>query len=173
MDLQARVSAVIRQHVRRGDRLVAGLSGGVDSMVLVDVLRRLSRKIGCALAAVHVNHQINPAAGRFSCKRAQKGVSGPLARPAKRHYTFARRRLDRTRSVATSTAHQAHKALIFRLFCSLRLSVRTPPFHGGESGSIPLGSAIQPSIILFSFQFLSISPNGLRRFGKTCSLYGH
>jgi hypothetical protein len=27
------------------------------------------------------------------------------------------------------------------LFCSLRLSVRTPPFHGGESGSIPLGSA--------------------------------
>lgn len=28
-----------------------------------------------------------------------------------------------------------------RAFCSLRLSVRTPPFHGGESGSIPLGSA--------------------------------
>jgi hypothetical protein len=27
-------------------------------------------------------------------------------------------------------------------FRSLRLSVRTPPFHGGESGSIPLGSAI-------------------------------
>src|SRR4249920_3314469 len=26
-------------------------------------------------------------------------------------------------------------------FRSLRLSVRTPPFHGGESGSIPLGSA--------------------------------
>src|SRR3954452_40092 len=39
-------------------------------------------------------------------------------------------------------AHHAHKALIFRLICSLRLSVRTPPFHGGESGSIPLGSAI-------------------------------
>ena len=27
------------------------------------------------------------------------------------------------------------------VFRSLRLSVRTPPFHGGESGSIPLGSA--------------------------------
>jgi hypothetical protein len=38
-------------------------------------------------------------------------------------------------------AYQAYNALIFRLFCSLRLSVRTPPFHGGESGSIPLGSA--------------------------------
>src|SRR5665213_438067 len=29
-------------------------------------------------------------------------------------------------------------------FRSLRLSVRTPPFHGGESGSIPLGSATAP-----------------------------
>jgi hypothetical protein len=43
--------------------------------------------------------------------------------------------------LAANTAHQAYNALIFRLFCSLRLSVRTPPFHGGESGSIPLGSA--------------------------------
>lgn len=30
-------------------------------------------------------------------------------------------------------------------FRSLRLSVRTPPFHGGESGSIPLGSATPPA----------------------------
>src|SRR6185437_7716887 len=30
-------------------------------------------------------------------------------------------------------------------FRSLRLSVRTPPFHGGESGSIPLGSATVPA----------------------------
>lgn len=29
---------------------------------------------------------------------------------------------------------------------SLRLSVRTPPFHGGESGSIPLGSATPPEV---------------------------
>ena len=72
----------------------------------------------------------------------KNGFFGRLARPAKRHYTFARRRLDPTRLSATNTAHQSHKALIFRLFCSLRLSVRTPPFHGGESGSIPLGSAI-------------------------------
>ena len=65
-DLPARVSAVISQHVRRGDRLVAGLSGGVDSVVLVDVLRRLSGKAGFQLAAVHVNHQINPAAARWA-----------------------------------------------------------------------------------------------------------
>src|SRR3954470_10142647 len=72
----------------------------------------------------------------------ENGVFRRLARPAKRHYTFARRRLDWTCSLAINTAIHAHKALIFGCFCSLRLSVRTPPFHGGESGSIPLGSAI-------------------------------
>ena len=38
---------------------------------------------------------------------------------------------------------------------SLRLSVRTPPFHGGESGSIPLGSAKQ-SIQYVTCRFRSI-----------------
>jgi hypothetical protein len=55
---------------------------------------------------------------------------------------------------------------------SLRLSVRTPPFHGGESGSIPLGSATGSSIILFFLWFSRFSPNAWVRFGKTCSLYG-
>lgn len=71
----------------------------------------------------------------------KKRVFERLAHPAKRHYTFARRRLHGTWPPAANTAYQAPNALISRLFCSLRLSVRTPPFHGGESGSIPLGSA--------------------------------
>jgi hypothetical protein len=38
--------------------------------------------------------------------------------------------------------HEATKPVVAgHQFRSLRLSVRTPPFHGGESGSIPLGSA--------------------------------
>ena len=73
--LLAHVSAVLGRHVRRGDRLVAGLSGGVDSVVLLDVLRRLAKKIRCELVALHVNHQINPAAASWArfcrayCKR--------------------------------------------------------------------------------------------------------
>ena len=64
--LTGHVTAVLKQHVKSGDRLVAGLSGGVDSVVLLDVLRRLSKKLRFELAAVHVNHQINPAAGRWA-----------------------------------------------------------------------------------------------------------
>ncbi len=65
-DLLSKVTAVLQIHVQRGDRVVAGLSGGIDSVVLLDVLRRASRKMRFELAALHVNHQINPAAGRWA-----------------------------------------------------------------------------------------------------------
>ncbi len=64
--LTAHVTAVLKRHVKSGDRLVAGLSGGVDSVVLLDLLRRLSIKLRFELAALHVNHQIHPAAGRWA-----------------------------------------------------------------------------------------------------------
>jgi len=64
--LIARVTAILRQHVKRGERLAAGFSGGVDSVVLLDLLLRASKKLRFELAALHVNHQINPAAGRWA-----------------------------------------------------------------------------------------------------------
>jgi tRNA(Ile)-lysidine synthase len=73
--LPARVLAAVTRHVARGDRLVVGLSGGIDSVVLLDLLYRVSKRGGFELAAVHINHQINPAAGewarfcRILCKR--------------------------------------------------------------------------------------------------------
>ena len=82
--LTAHVTAVLKQHVKSGERLVAGLSGGVDSVVLLDLLRRLSKKLRFELAALHVNHQINPAAGRWAafcrafCK--QRGVALTVVR---------------------------------------------------------------------------------------------
>ena len=52
--------------MRRGDRLVAGLSGGIDSVVMLDLLRRAAAKMRFELAALHVNHQINPAAAKWA-----------------------------------------------------------------------------------------------------------
>jgi len=43
-----------------------GLSGGVDSVVLLDSLHRIARTRGVRLAALHVNHQLSPNASRWS-----------------------------------------------------------------------------------------------------------
>jgi len=78
--LPARVQAVIKQHVSTGDRVVIGLSGGVDSVVLLDVLHRLSRNLSFALAAVHVNHQLQRSAGEWArfCRAVCRTLKVPL-----------------------------------------------------------------------------------------------
>jgi tRNA(Ile)-lysidine synthase len=59
----------------RGARLVLGLSGGLDSVVLLEILRRLAGPLEFRLSCVHVNHNISPNARRWAmfcarrCKR--------------------------------------------------------------------------------------------------------
>jgi tRNA(Ile)-lysidine synthase len=67
----ARVAAKIREFVRPSARVVAGLSGGVDSVVLLDCLQRAARQGRFRLSALHVNHQLSPNAARWSafCRR--------------------------------------------------------------------------------------------------------
>ena len=78
--LLGRASAVLDRHVRRGDRLVAGLSGGIDSVVMLEVLRRAQIKLRFELFALHVNHQINPAAAKWArfCREYCRRLGVPL-----------------------------------------------------------------------------------------------
>jgi tRNA(Ile)-lysidine synthase len=50
----------------RGKRVTVGLSGGVDSVVLLHVLHELAPKFGYALSAIHVHHGISPNADRWA-----------------------------------------------------------------------------------------------------------
>jgi tRNA(Ile)-lysidine synthase len=52
--------------VSAGQRLIVGLSGGIDSVVLLDMLSRIARRRHFHLLAVHVNHQISPHAHRWA-----------------------------------------------------------------------------------------------------------
>jgi tRNA(Ile)-lysidine synthase len=77
-DLATRVAAQLKSVVRPADRLLVGFSGGVDSVALLDSLVRLRRSLRFRLAALHVNHQLSPNAGRWSafCKNfcRERGV---------------------------------------------------------------------------------------------------
>lgn len=59
------VADLLTAHEVRGKRLCVGLSGGVDSVVLMDTLDRLRAEFQLVLSAVHVNHQISPHAGEW------------------------------------------------------------------------------------------------------------
>lgn len=65
-DLPARVLAAIREHdlLRPGDTVLVAVSGGADSMVLLDVLRRLAAGEAWTLHVAHFNHQLRGRASR-------------------------------------------------------------------------------------------------------------
>lgn len=56
----ARLSSFLQQKlfVNYGKKIVIGVSGGIDSIVLLDALSILSKKNGYTLAVAHLNHQI-------------------------------------------------------------------------------------------------------------------
>ena len=107
IDLTARVAGQLQPIVRPSDRLLAGLSGGVDSVVLLDVLARVAPRLRLRLSAVHVNHQLSPNAGQWEsfCRRlcrargipfqsvnvgVRRGDSVEAAARAARYAAFAR-----------------------------------------------------------------------------------
>lgn len=57
--LLCHVQEVLHTHIKPDDRLAIALSGGVDSVVLLHVLSKLSAEIPFSLTAVHVNHGIS------------------------------------------------------------------------------------------------------------------
>lgn len=60
MDLDKAVKRVIRQEglIDRGDTVLVGVSGGIDSSTLLFLLKRLGDDMGFGTAVAHVNHQL-------------------------------------------------------------------------------------------------------------------
>lgn len=61
-ELLDNLASRLAAYCQRGRRIVVALSGGVDSVVLLDLLERLRGECGFELGAVHVNHQISESA---------------------------------------------------------------------------------------------------------------
>jgi tRNA(Ile)-lysidine synthase len=65
----------------RGRRVAVGLSGGVDSVVLLDLLRAAAPRLGFRLEAVHVHHGLSPHADDWArfCRALCRRWHVPLA----------------------------------------------------------------------------------------------
>lgn len=58
--LETKILAILKRHIQEGDTVVAGISGGPDSIFLLELLKKLPIKI----IAAHVNHQLRKEANR-------------------------------------------------------------------------------------------------------------
>ena len=65
-NLLGETEKVLLALIKPGDRLTIALSGGVDSVVLLDILAQLTQHVPFTLSAVHVNHGISGNATRWS-----------------------------------------------------------------------------------------------------------
>jgi len=65
-DLIAHLKQALARIVSPGQRLSLGLSGGIDSLVLLDILAQLRETLGFHLSAIHINHQISPNASAWA-----------------------------------------------------------------------------------------------------------
>jgi tRNA(Ile)-lysidine synthase len=65
-DLIKRVFGTLSSVVPSGSSLVVGLSGGVDSVVLLHLLAQLSPRFSWRLGALHVHHGISPHADKWA-----------------------------------------------------------------------------------------------------------
>lgn len=78
--LHAQVAEALTRAGVESSRLVLGLSGGMDSMVLLDLLCALRARLGFELSALHVNHQLSRHADEWSvlCERRARGYGVPF-----------------------------------------------------------------------------------------------
>lgn len=65
-DLPALVEAKLRNWVQPGQHVTLALSGGIDSVALLDILVPLGTALNFHLSALYVNHQISPNAAHWA-----------------------------------------------------------------------------------------------------------
>ncbi|MGE5468595.1 MAG: tRNA lysidine(34) synthetase TilS [Ignavibacteria bacterium] len=105
----AAVEGSLDRHVRPGQAVVLGLSGGIDSVVLLDCLRRTAPGRHILLSCLHVNHGLSPNADRWEahCRHLCEEWQIPLIVT---RVTVERGSRDGLEAAARRARHQAFAA---------------------------------------------------------------
>src|SRR5487761_2403742 len=105
-EVQNTVWRALQRRIQEGDHLCVGLSGGLDSMVLLALLQTLAPRGAFRLSALHVNHQIHPEADRWQqfCEQfcQEQGIPCAVERVA-----LAREAGDSLEAVARAARYAA------------------------------------------------------------------
>jgi tRNA(Ile)-lysidine synthase len=64
--VDAVLTAALAAYTAPGQRVAVALSGGMDSIVLLDALRALAPRFALSMSALHVDHQLSPHAGQWA-----------------------------------------------------------------------------------------------------------
>lgn len=74
------VAACLGRYVKRGQSVVVGFSGGLDSMVLLHAVSCLARAAGLSLSALHIHHGLSANADAWAsyCTQVCDGMDVPL-----------------------------------------------------------------------------------------------
>ncbi len=77
-DLPARVARAIRERalLARGDRCLVAVSGGPDSVALLDILATLAPRLGIALVVGHVDHGLRGEEGQAAARLVERLAAG-------------------------------------------------------------------------------------------------
>lgn len=107
-----------KELVQTGDHVIVAVSGGIDSMVLMDILANAAPILGCTLSVAHVNHRLR---GRSS-DADERFVKGEAK---KRGLEFRSGRVDvkRTAEQEKLSVQEAARRLRYGFFDQVRMEL--------------------------------------------------
>jgi tRNA(Ile)-lysidine synthase len=108
--VSAALAAALQSHVEPGARLAIALSGGADSMALLDGVCTLAAQHALRLSAIHVHHGLSPNADAWAAFCAEQCAA--------RGVPLVTHRLNLSRERGTSLEARARKLRYERLFAA-------------------------------------------------------
>jgi tRNA(Ile)-lysidine synthase len=128
--LEKRVAAELMQLVSPGTTCLVAVSGGPDSLALLDLLHLGAANHGCALAVGHVDHGIDPDSGQVAEQVAAAARS--------RHLGFHLRHLSLDAGSSETRARVARRAALVELAVEARASAIVLAHHADDQAETVL-----------------------------------